>query len=116
MFVFNDLQVPMLPFRHSNRKDNLFISNSLQKLVAPQGFTNPEKSIRYVANSRCSPQHSPHEKILFHPLIPRARRSTFWDSLGHCGKAPTHLQEIAIAMREVLMENREKTISGEAVL
>ena len=45
-----------------------------------------------------------------------ARRPTFWDRLGHCGKAPTHLQEIAIAMGEFLMEHREKTVSGEAVL
>jgi pimeloyl-ACP methyl ester carboxylesterase len=28
----------------------------------------------------------------------------------------THLQESAIAMREFLMEHREKTVSGEAVL
>jgi hypothetical protein len=38
------------------------------------------------------------------------------DFLGHRGKASTHLQDIAIAVREFLMEHREKTISGEAVL
>jgi hypothetical protein len=62
------------------------------------------------------PTTFPTQENIISPSDSPRTSSDFWDSLGHCGKAPTHLQETAIAMREFLMEHREKTISGEAVL
>jgi hypothetical protein len=60
----------------------LLILMYLYRLVAPQGFTTSEISIRYAGNRRFSPQHSPHKKIFFCPLISGAFRRTFWDGLG----------------------------------
>jgi hypothetical protein len=62
------------------------------------------------------PTTFPTQENIISPSDSPRTSSDFLGQLGTLRKAPTHLQEIAIAMREFLMEHREKTISGEAVL
>jgi len=71
-----------------------------------------KKSIRYADNRKCPPQHSPHKKILFYPLISRALRRTLriaWD-IAKMPREQISLRESLGDFLELRKDRREKLV------